>query len=154
MHKVDGILSHFLCDFLKATNACHKSKAFRETQKNPSVPLYPDRLAVAAYDKGYLRKNVTRPQIRRKIWASQRLLGIKSFSDYPLVCLSDSQLQNVLELSLKYEKRIDTNENTWPENEQLIKHEFEEYKMKGSYCNVDTKAIMENDRWISFFKYI
>lgn len=154
MYDEGGILKTFICSFLNARKSCKVVDTVSDTLKNPSVPLHPDRMAVAAFEKGLIKKKtLTRDFVRQKILMKERSLGYRSFTDYPLVCLDSENESKILQQSLLEEKLMFTNSSSdeWEDHELLIRKEFNDYLSKGKFCNVDVDKALKDQRWIDFF---
>ena len=155
MYGDGGILKTFLCDVIHAKKSCKYTDTIFETNRNPSIPLHPDRLTVAAYQKGLIKnKKIDRNFIRRKVLRKERSLGYKELTDYPLACLATENENRILQRSLQEEKLMFANISVdeWEKHDLLIRNEFDMYREKGKFCNVDVEKTLERKEWIDFFK--
>ena len=111
-----------------------------------------DRLAVAAHQEG-LFKNMSRGKIR-KMAEKYLLAKLNTTLDrLPRVCPEETQLQEILNNSLKYKRQVFPEK--WSEKaSRKLKLAFEEAEAQGMFCNMDTDKLMEDDAVRKFFQLL
>lgn len=155
MYAPKGLLHTFVCDFLEAKKTCKVVYTVESTVHNPAVPLYPDRLAVAAYERGLLKnKSLTRDDVRQKILRNENKFGFRKTMEYPLTCISSEEMEQIWHTSVEKEKRMfpDMARPEWTEHMNDMKTDFDKYVSKGSFCNVNVGQVLLSKKWIDFFK--
>lgn len=153
MHGDGDFVNTFFCKFLpEAKSLCEvlKSKP-KETAitKNSSSQkyLHYDMLAVAAYQRGFIKKKLKRPDVTAAIKKHAQKLGLLTITDFDLECLSHDQADLFLKMTLELESDV------VPDfSEAELRSIFASDAEKGKFCSVDTDLTLQDERWVEFFK--
>lgn len=149
----DVVENLFCTPLLNATNTCNMKRAMGSANVGYSrisakdLLLY-DEIAMAAYGTGLL--NVSRPvaQIHLREYHESHLN--QTVSTLPMICPSEENLNEILQLSLQAEADFSPH----PISKDELKEQFEKMKLKGSFCAVNTTMIIENAKWREAFAEI
>jgi len=152
------VVETFFCNpILNASNACNRKRAmgsadvgYNRVSAAKDLLLY-DEITMAAYGAGLL--NVSRPVAQnrlREYHESQNGNQTKARSALPMICPSEETLNEILQLSLRAESEFSPH----PISKEELGEKFEEVKLKGSFCAVNTTMIMEDAKWRKVFAEI
>jgi hypothetical protein len=150
----DPYLEHLVCHVLSsAVHTCRAVRAGRigDSTKNPSVSLHYDMMAVAAQQKEIYTGKSSRSSVAAAIQRRQEDLLHLSSNDYPLQCFSNETVSRLLNLSLKTEQNLFTDDWT-TEQESEHRAGFATALQKRKYCSIDTSAILKDAGWQSFLR--
>lgn len=124
------------CDFLKAEIS---GKADFE-EKNGSINLEPDRVAIVSYGKGLIAQNATRNETRYAL--EPYLNEKKEKGEYPLKCASPHALESLYERSLSIlHSTCDYSINEAKMEEDLNK-KWSIYVERGNFCDLDAESFV------------
>jgi hypothetical protein len=150
MHDEEGrLMTNFIKKVFPST--VDASKYMQQHQApamtNPSLNLNHDMLAVAAYQKGLVRRKLKRRQVAFAVEGLYKQFQSKHNSTItvPMVCLTQSEQESLLNRSLALERTVfgvDGNKK---------QHELEFAEARHHFCNVDTKKVVANKAWQKFF---
>jgi hypothetical protein len=68
--------------------------------------------------------------------------------------MSEVQLQQLLEMSLKFEQDVVPDWANEPGREDEHRAAFHSYVDKKKFCNIDANEVLKDEEWQSFFKYL
>ena len=139
--------AHMFCDIIHANTTCDafrtgKIKSRSHDSNNPAFKFAYDMIIMAAFRKGIISSRLPRNVAFEAVEALQEYRLNLGQNDYPLICMPDSELQRIFNLSLEAEKSI------MGEFEgQREKHwkGFEKYVARKKFCHVDVDKVMEED---------
>jgi hypothetical protein len=117
--------------------------------KSPVV-IIADRLAVAAYHRGWLDKTLPRHLVRE---AATSYLETYPTEDFPLECLSATEAVEFLEKSLQMESAILPEFfKSHPKGEAELRSGFANDLKNHKFCSVDVNLVLDNDiNLLNFF---
>jgi hypothetical protein len=120
-------------------------------QSNPAFEFGYDMLVMDAFKKGLISagSTISRDKAFKKAKERQQSLG-KSEKDFPLICLPETTLQRLYDLSVTAEKSMYN--FTEDGREERHRNGFETYKKKKKFCHVDTEKVLESQEWNSFIR--
>lgn len=138
------LVKKFACDVMNAANTCKRGKV--SALKNPSAKLYPDMLALAAYDENlFAWKKISRENVRKAIL---RYDGLGE--NVPLKCISKQHEDELLRASLRYEEEFLPKFYESPRGKVVHMRKFRD-STSTLFCNVDTEEALRDHHWTSFF---
>ena len=153
----------FVCDILpNASKACNNvlvqnevgngvksNKTKNEYAMNASMELYYDMLSVAAMKRGWIKRKLSRRDVRDAVYCRLNTLEKTSKKNHPLKCLSYEQLESLWMLSLSYEKRMLLEKH----NEDELRKSFDDAVKKKKFCSVDVEVMLDTSEnlWQQFF---
>ena len=146
----DGnITKDFVCNVMNAKHTCKKVDSKEKFIVNPSKDhiIDIDLMAIAAKENGLLNTN-NREMTRFQLWSAIRKQIQKEKiegRDVPLVCLKDKQLEELRNFSYKAEKKL------MPSMISTHDEEFWKAVKENKFCSIDTKKLLLDKRWRSFF---
>lgn len=118
---------------------------------NPSRNFDYDRLAVKAHEQGLLVNLTTVARFKIAEMTENYLLRKlnTTINNLPLVCLDKTQLQDLLEKSIRYENQIYPGQS----KDVAIRHEssFFDAVERKKFCNFDTDKLIQDDAVRTFF---
>jgi len=153
----DNLVGSFYCNMLPgAKSACEaRTRLGTKAHFNSAVNHNYDILAVAAYEQGLIQKE--HPGNTRKQMAAaaqhrqEKMLNLEGI-DFPMICMSESQLEELLQMSLKFERQILPE---WAaQHEEEHRAAFKRYVDKKKFCTIDADQVLKDDEWRSFFRYL
>lgn len=152
-----GLLHDFVCNVMQARSSCEEiinGDRLSNLQENPtSESLRHDQIAIAAYQNGIIdSKKFTRPEVREAIRQHEDELGYTSLNNYPLTCLSRSQIAKLLDNSLQHEKQMLPEFFTASAGEDVLRADFDTPKAQLSFCGVDAEKVINDEAWRGFFE--
>jgi hypothetical protein len=156
----DNLVASFYCHMMpEATKACAaRTRVGTKAHLNSAVNLNYDILAVAAYEQGLIQTEIpgnTRNQMAGAAQHRQEKMLHKSGTmDFPMVCMSEVQLQQLLEMSLKFEQDVVPDWANEPGREDEHRAAFRSYVDEKKFCNIDANEVLKDEEWQSFFKYL
>ncbi|GFH44326.1 hypothetical protein CTEN210_00800 [Chaetoceros tenuissimus] len=155
-HQIHGAI--MTCNSLLETR---KNKSDKEEspaivkQRNPSMPLHYDFIAMEACKRGFIKNSTTlsREYVRNSIrHHHEEVNGLKA-NDFVLDCPDEKTLQEILDLSLDHERRLRGTDGWGEENKEQFKQAFwKSANEKKKFCTVDAASVVENIEWRSFFE--
>ena len=173
LHQPGDLMENLICSFLQsdgnhtcsfltrrsrraATDGVTAAVSLLHGVGRPSYELGYDRLAVEAYQRGYL-KNPTVLSRREAAWRIQhqveRMENV-TLQDFPQVCLDRDALQEILSWSKQLDQDMlgAASVVDGAEGERQFEFDFETTVMvKKRYCSIDVEKVVTNDpedpRW-------
>ncbi|KAG7338714.1 hypothetical protein IV203_037316 [Nitzschia inconspicua] len=148
MHQNGDFVTNFMCQMIpEAKQSCIALKTGTDVAvENVSVKLDYDIIAVAAYEAGIVRKDITRTILR----AAVSFFVEKTGKPIPRTC-DEGILQEIKNWLLDSE-RIVFEDNWDSENESNLENIFDEYRNTGLLCDIDVDRVIGDEEWIRFFK--
>jgi hypothetical protein len=156
----DNLVGSFYCHMMpEATTACAaRTDMGTQAHLNSAVNLNYNILAVAAYEQGLIQTEIP-GNLRKQIAGAaqhrqEKMLNKSGTMDFPMVCMSEVQLQQLLEMSLKFEQDVVPDWANEPGREDEHRAAFQSYVDKKKFCNIDANEVLKDEEWQSFFKYM
>ena len=157
-----SLLSRFFCTTLQEAGVttdftCHQSleadkNLTSEVIANPSKTVFYDSLTVAAYRKKMIKSTLVRHKVVMRVQAFHRDVLNQTDRDFPVLCPSNTELEEFLALSLSKEARLlPTFYNTTDGHDSHVAAFWENVK-KNKYCWIDTEKTLQQEEWINFFQ--
>lgn len=152
VHSQQDLMTNMFCNILpNATHACswntqqqvvaasnHNAVSSRQ---NPSVPLWPRALVENARQKGF-------PTVRE-----EHVVDFANKINYtlPFQCISRQEEEQILQMTLEYEKYIvpDFFESSLGEVE--LRKDFHKALELKRFCSVNTSMMLDDEIWLRFF---
>jgi hypothetical protein len=164
-----GDLEHnIFCNGFPNTTSLHKAMCSSDkistgkVRHNQAVHyLWYDAVAVEAYQRGLLLEQKSRRDIIHAIEEFQEKQLNRSRTDFPMECPTEDLYKKLLEESLRRERfllpyLLDHDEQTSQEESLGALHRaaFEKAKLAHTFCTVNATAVLEDVKWIDFFKHM
>jgi len=112
--------------------------------------LFHDALALAAYDKGLVRRPLTRLQVAKGFQDFQTQVLKQSHYNFPVVCPLKQDYQHFLNYSLAMEERLLPHfYHSSPDGYEAHVENFWNSVDKKKYCWIDTESILNDKMWRS-----
>jgi hypothetical protein len=147
--------SHIFCDILNANATCDAYRSGKikccHGNNNPAFKYPYDMIVMAAFRQGILSSRVPRTLAFDAVEALQEYrLGLTQ-NDYPMICMPETDLNRIFELSLIAEKSI-----LGEFEGQYEKHweGFQKYVAKKKFCHIDTDKVLEDERLRRFLTVV
>mmetsp|Transcript_23893 Transcript_23893/g.42405 ORF Transcript_23893/g.42405 Transcript_23893/m.42405 type:complete len:188 (+) Transcript_23893:1-564(+) len=157
-----SIISRFLCQTMKqagvnADSSCRESleldrKATSEFVANPHQTLYYDVLVVDAFEKGMISKFHDRHEMALKAQKFQTEVLNETYHDFPVTCPSKEEHEAFLNYSLAMEARLLPEFYNTSDGYEDHVASFWKNVQKNKFCWLDTKSVLEQDQWKTFFE--
>ena len=155
MHGEGDVGNRYVCSLPNAQNACEAS--MKNLHLGTSRPtnmnlLHSDRIAAAAW-KAEMFYNASMLKTRRREINQviqdhvQNHLN-SSFIDLPLECLSEEQLESLLQVSLRYGEDMLGNDF----NAENMKSKFQKQIEQKKFCSVNVSAVLLDPDWQNFLQ--
>jgi len=164
IHDVDTSTSNLVADFYKLLNA---TKSYRYRQKEGLTKrfndasdeslLFYDILAMEASDQGILDvsqgSNMDRKEVSKAVRSRYRQLmeADSKKNEFPLICMSKVQLEELKEMSLRMEAEVMPKQWASKNRENHLR-DFETYVNKKYFCSIDAKKALKQPGWIPYFR--
>lgn len=148
----ENFVGDFFCNMIpNATNACsHRVEKGLEGSFHIGKTLNYDILAVRAYKDGLLDgENMTRVQASDAIRQRQEDSLNLSAVDFPLICLSSKEEEDLLKVSLSHELKLQPDWHARGEAEHRSK--FSDAVNKHKFCSMNSTAVIMDNGWRQFF---
>jgi hypothetical protein len=148
MNQPGDLVTNFMCKMIpEAKQSCAALRKGRELPvDNASVNLDYDIVAVAAYEGGFVRKDITRSILRKAV----EFFVERKQKVLPQTC--DEEVKQHLRKWL-FDSERSMFPNDWDtKKEETLGHLFDEYVATGKLCNVDVDSILADDEWVLYFK--
>jgi hypothetical protein len=143
MHQDGDLVTNFMCQMIpEAKKSCNAlQNGIDLPLENPSVKIEHDIIAVAAYERGLIAKDTTRPEAMDRITQFVNENGMV----VPRIC-NDEVSNQILEWLLQSEDVMLKHSNPGE-----LRGLFDAYKSSGKLCDVDVEIVLSDDKWINFF---
>jgi len=176
----EDVVTRFLCQLPRAAATCeaykndlkndannNRSSGNRSRSSMKSYSQY-DRIAKTAYNmklfKQFNMTDINRLEVVQAIEYRMNSLGMKSYTDLPLDCVGDEELNTLLEMSIQNGRRVFKGRRTSTGTEtgtgittyrqdDIIRTSFEAYKKRQEFCSVDVDSLLKERSWTHFFKH-
>ena len=176
----EDVVTRFLCQLPRAAATCeaykndlkndannNRSSGNRSRSSMKSYSQY-DRIAKTAYNmklfKQFNMTDINRLEVVQAIEYRMNSLGMKSYTDLPLDCVGDEELNTLLEMSIQNGRRVFKGRRTGTGTEtgtgittyrqdDIIRTSFEAYKKRREFCSVDVDSLLKDRSWTHFFKH-
>lgn len=148
MHQKGDFVTNFMCRMVpEAKKSCNALKTGMEvTLENVSTNLDHDIIAVAAYERGLVRKDITRTILR----AAVKYFIERTGKTIPRTC-DDEMIQQIQNWLLESERIVF--EDIWDaEHERMLNETFGEYSKAEQLCDIDLDDVFEDEEWQEFFE--
>uniref|UniRef100_A0A7S1BDD7 Uncharacterized protein n=1 Tax=Corethron hystrix TaxID=216773 RepID=A0A7S1BDD7_9STRA len=164
MHQEGDIFANFACHaFNDAGTFCSilkKEEGKKAPRMNPTRPIEYDRLIMKAYKDGILFTPRSRERTRQI--TGEKLKNIEKNHELKYLCLEKEEAEQLLKLSIEYEKKVYRQYFPLPENkksraayfkklEASHRSSFNEYLLSHKFCNWDVDSILQNDIYVVDF---
>lgn len=161
LHQEGEVPTNFVCQMLpRANNMCHRlqNDPFTEANvKRESHCFDADRLAMAAYKGSMVDKNIYRANVVKQTQA--QLLATKDMEDHSkTACFPDRLLTKFLNASLWFERQVALSKPgggdpnlVFRRNDTNHRESFNQAISTGKFCEINTTAMLQLDRWKRFF---
>ncbi|KAL3912413.1 MAG: hypothetical protein SGILL_006894 [Bacillariaceae sp.] len=147
MEEPGDLVTNFMCEMVpEAKQSCAALRRGRELPSdNVAVNLDYDIIAVAAYERGLVRKDMTRSILRKAVEFYVERKG----KALPQIC--DEEVQQHVRKWL-----VDSERTIYPDEWDAAKEEkldelFDEYVATGKLCDVDVDSVLADEDWIAYF---
>jgi len=156
-HEEGDIMENLICSYMQsdANRTCaflrNKRRAAATVQHGDGRAAQEfgyDRLAVEAYQRGYLKDtNLRRREAARRIQSQVERMQNFTLQNFPQTCLSSDTLQDILYWSKKYDQDMlgESSVIDGAAGERQFELEFEATVAKKKYCSTDVGKVL-NDR--------
>mmetsp|Transcript_22720 Transcript_22720/g.47884 ORF Transcript_22720/g.47884 Transcript_22720/m.47884 type:complete len:271 (+) Transcript_22720:3-815(+) len=158
------LMTNIYCNVLP--NALHSCTWHIERRRklpataNPSVEVWPTDIALAAMRNGLLPKEYSEAVATKNdetLLAKIEVLSekIEAFAKeinytLPWECISQSEQENILNLSLHYEEDLLPYLFHSQNGESDIRKSFSNFVQKNKFCSVDTASVIQDEKWRAF----
>ena len=178
----EDMVTRFLCQLPRAAATCeaykndlkndndannNRSSGNSNSRSRSSMKSYSqyDRIAKTAYNNMELFKqfnmtDINRLEVVQAIEYRMNTLGMKSYTDLPLDCVGDEELNTLLEMSIQNGRRVFKGRRTGTgtgittyRQDDIIRTSFEAYKKRREFCSVDVDSLLKERSWTHFFKH-
>lgn len=148
MHQKGDFVTNFMCQKVpEAKKSCNALKTGVEVPvENVAVDLDHDIIAVAAYEGGLVRKDITRTILRSAV----KFFVEKTEKEIPRIC--DEKVILEIQNWLIQSERIVFEDQWTSDYENDLEAVFSEYEETGNLCDIDVENILEDEEWVLFFK--
>lgn len=165
LHQEGDLVTNFICQMLPTAHKVCKilSEQNQDTINAPvrraSQSFDAVRIAEYAYDKDLIDKNVSKPEIVKKIASHMELAGLATNKEY-VTCPSVVLASRFLNASLVFERdilraqRLHMPEVNFPHDESNLVPLFEETRSTGKFCEIDPDQVLKNDHWREFLSNV
>ena len=149
--------ARFFCEMIpEAKELCqkleHQETHFRMNQAARKESFVYDRLAVAAFHRGWVDKNASRIDLREAI---KKELQKTPSEELPLECLSSEEAVELLDASLALESQLLPDFFDSPRGQPRLRLSFENMLKDHKFCSADVEKILdENKKWETFLRSI
>eukprot|EP00816_Leptocylindrus_hargravesii_P004721 CAMPEP_0196825486 /NCGR_PEP_ID=MMETSP1362-20130617/93084_1 /TAXON_ID=163516 /ORGANISM="Leptocylindrus danicus, Strain CCMP1856" /LENGTH=423 /DNA_ID=CAMNT_0042205923 /DNA_START=583 /DNA_END=1851 /DNA_ORIENTATION=- len=146
----DDMVGDFFCNVIpNATNAClHRLEKGMENSFHVGKSLNYDILAVRAYEDGLLNHvNMTREEVSNAIRHRQEHDLNLSAIEFPLICLSPKEEEDLLGASLGYELKLQPDWYASSKGEIEHRAKFSDAVQERKFCSVNSTAVMLDTGW-------
>jgi hypothetical protein len=151
MHNEGDLVTDFICNIIGATYACEEYKKNvevykKEEEKNSSIDLDHDIIAVHAYNQGHIDKTLTRAGVAEAVTTYIKESG----KIIPRKC--DTEVTDQVRNWLIDSEKVMSGDRNWAKiKEDELLQVYESYTTKGELCDVDKDAILLDQDWLHFF---
>ena len=149
LHNEGSMVTNFICDIVRAYRTCDKlqNHVFDIEKINGSIHLEHDILSVLAHEQGLIPSTLSRSEVVKEvsnyIQASNKTI--------PRTC--NAQISQQIRTWLVDTEKIMMGTNNWTEvKETDLLALYDSFVATGKMCDVDTKAVLEDEEWCSFFR--
>eukprot|EP00814_Leptocylindrus_danicus_P021917 CAMPEP_0116024260 /NCGR_PEP_ID=MMETSP0321-20121206/12198_1 /TAXON_ID=163516 /ORGANISM="Leptocylindrus danicus var. danicus, Strain B650" /LENGTH=937 /DNA_ID=CAMNT_0003495931 /DNA_START=987 /DNA_END=3801 /DNA_ORIENTATION=- len=150
----EDMVADFFCNMIpNATNACsHRVEKGMEGSFHVGKSLNYDILAVRAYEDGLLNHvNMTREEVSNAIRDRQENDLNSSAIEFPLICLSSKEEEDLLGASLSYELKLQPDWYASSRGETEHRAKFSDAVQEHKFCSVNSTAVMLDSGGATFF---
>eukprot|EP00977_Amphora_coffeiformis_P001859 scaffold353_cov185-Amphora_coffeaeformis.AAC.87 len=159
MHGDKELATRFFCQMVPGANRTCESLSQNKDQaranvRDSRIPFVFDRIAAVAYQRGWVKRNLSRPRVRKAVQKHLvDLLGNQWEDTLPVECLTDVEIDELLNISIATEKEW-LPESFVPNVERPnLLDSFDDAKKRKTFCSANVELILDNSdyHWISFF---
>ena len=151
----NNFVGSFYCNVFPGpqSHACAHHNATNSSKSNhraKSGSHNYDMLSVAAFDANLVEPiKFQRRTIADKAKSYQETVLRLSANDFPLTCMSSKQLSTLLEMSLRFEKRILPE---WLVCVEEHRERFKAYVSEKRFCSINAIEAIRDENWRLFFR--
>ena len=111
-----------------------------------------DEIAMAAYAEGLVDvEKYSRGTARRMIREHHERYLNRTATDFPLICPPMHQLNELLEVSIKVEREYFPDFFEAEQGEDKLREKFHKMVSRSRFCSVDTKKVLDDPQWKTYF---
>lgn len=161
--------SDFLCNVMpEAKSSCNddtnvsrenitESSSSSSSSPASHITLRYDMLAVQAMEQGLLNHtNMNRTSVREAVQLHCESKGWTKLDDFPLDCMTQDELEGMLNDSLKYgeymKPHLFNHHKQEFDIESEIRSEFVKFQNDNMFCSVNARRTLEEVHWQRFFR--
>ena len=150
-----GFVNHFVCEMMpEAQELCRvgteAAGAKSNSGESKALPHW-DRIAVAAFEKGWIKDSVDRPTARKAVEEFAKSIGLSTLNDFKLDCLSAENTELLFNQSSTFEEESIPRLFASAEGQNDLRMDFSNIGRK--FCSVDVEATLQDRReeWMRLF---
>ena len=155
MHSGGETVRQMFCNAIpeakKLCDVASRAKKFKTKNSSKVKYVHFDMIAMGAYREGLVKAGLSRTEVRQAVEAHSPGLGFSKLTDFPLLCLTKKQAGAFLNLSLAFESELLPEFHSTSTGAEELKAGFSNSLEMGTFCSVDVKSVLKDERWQEFF---